>query len=277
MEDPNSGAIVESKTWGDAFKKGLFEGLIVFPVAWLLITFTSLFGGSGVAKVLSISLTSLIIKLVMLIFTFKQQIQTQKLQAIQPQLTELSKKLNDPNITATEKNRISAKMMEIYQKSGINPLSTMVPTLISMPIFICVWQAVNQTLVIRTGTFLGIELGAAVSSQVFGLNLGAIILFILMSGFQILSIKLPEIIRKRNEDYKTKQVNNSNNDTMKTTMNIMMIMILVTGFLLPAAIAIYWIVGAIFTILQTLVFQNKKVKEKLYNLGNRKKKAKVVQ
>jgi membrane protein insertase Oxa1/YidC/SpoIIIJ len=63
---------------------------------------------------------------------------------------------------------------------------------------------------------------------------------------------------------------------MNTTMNIMMVMIIITGFMLPAAIAVYWTVGAVFTILQTLVFQSEFVKSKLNAFGNRKKKAKVV-
>jgi membrane protein insertase Oxa1/YidC/SpoIIIJ len=64
---------------------------------------------------------------------------------------------------------------------------------------------------------------------------------------------------------------------MKTMMNLMIVLILITGFSLPAAIAVYWTVGAVFNIIQTIVFQNSKVKEKLSNIGNRKKKAKVVQ
>jgi hypothetical protein len=75
-----------------------------------------------------------------------------------------------------------------------------------VPIFLSVWSAVSQTMIIRQGSFLGIELGANVSTQVFSLNIGAIILFILMSGLQIFSMKLPNIIRKRHESYKTKQL-----------------------------------------------------------------------
>ena len=117
----------------------------------------------------------------------------------------------------------------------------------------------------------------AVSNQVFGLNLGAVLLFVLMAALQILSMKLPMIIRKKKDSKKANQNTSNSDNQMKTTMNIMMIMILVTGFMLPAALAVYWTIGAVFSILQTLIFNNSKVKEKLSNLGNRKKKAKVVQ
>ena len=64
---------------------------------------------------------------------------------------------------------------------------------------------------------------------------------------------------------------------MKNMMNFMLIMILFTGFMLPAALAIYWTIGSVFMIVQTLVFQSEKVKAKLNGFANRKKKAKVVQ
>ena len=111
MEDPDSGATISAKTWGDAFKKGLLEGLIVFPISWLFSTFASLFGGSGTAKVMSIIVTTLIIKMLMLTFTFKQQIQTQRMQAIQPELNAITEKLKDPNLSQNERYRLQMKMM----------------------------------------------------------------------------------------------------------------------------------------------------------------------
>lgn len=277
MEDPSSGATIESKSWGDAWKQGLLEGLIVYPISWLLISFSKWFGGNGLAKILSIVLTTIIIRILMLAFTFRSQIQNHKMQEIQPELNAISMKLKDPNLSQAEKSRLSMKMMEIYKKNNINPLSTLLPTFISLPIFLSVWSAVSQTLVIRTGDFLGLTLGDAVSSQVFSLNITAIVLFLLMTASQIISMKLPNILRKKQMNYKNKSSVEDANKQMNTTMNIMLIMILITGFVLPSALAIYWTIGALFSITQTLIFSNPKIKEKLNTLGNRKKKAKVVQ
>ena len=277
MKDPKTGALIEGKTWTEAIKAGLLEGLIVYPISWLLINFTKLFGGNGGGQVLAIVITTIIIRAFMLLFTFKSQVQTQKMQAIQPELAAISNKLRDPNLSQSEKSRLSMKMMEIYKKNDINPMSSLLPTLISLPIFLSVWSAVSQTLVIRTGNFLGLSLGDAVSSQVFSFNIAAIILFILMTAGQIVSMKLPNIIRKKQANYKNKSQVEEANKQMNTTMNIMLIMILFTGFVLPSALAIYWTIGALFSIVQTLIFQSSKVKEKLSALGNRKKKAKVVQ
>jgi YidC/Oxa1 family membrane protein insertase len=166
--------------------------------------------------------------------------------------------------------------MEIYQKNGINPLSSLITPFISLPIFLSVWSAINQTLIIRTGVFVGLDLGVAVSTQVFEFNIGAILLFLLMSAGQILSMKLPMIIRKKQATYKNKEKVEQANKQGSGMMTFMMIMIIFTGFVLPAALAIYWTIGALFSICQTLIFQNPKVKVKIDNFINRKKRAKVV-
>lgn len=277
LEDPVTGATIEGKTWEDAFKKGLLEGLIVYPISCLLIAFTNLFGGNGGGQVLSIIIVTIIIKLFTLLLTFKSQIQNQKMQSIQVEITEISNKLKDPNLSQAEKNRLSMKVMDIYQKNGINPLSSMIQPFVSLPIFLSIWSAVSQTLVIRTGTFLGLSLGSAVSEQVFKFNVTAIILFLIMTGAQILSIKLPNIIRLKQANYKNKEKIKESNKQSAMMMNIMLAMILVSGFLLPSALAIYWTVGAVFSLFQSLIFQNPKVKDKISKLGNRKNKAKVIQ
>ena len=199
------------------------------------------------------------------------------MQAIQPEISDITKKINHPNISPNEKARLQMKMFEIYKKNDIKPLAGMLPQFLSIPIFLSVWSAVSQTLVIRNGSFLGIDLGVTVSTQVFSFNIGAILLFLLMTGFQILSMKLPNILRKMKADYKTKDKVQNMEGQMKGMMNFMLIMVIFTGFMLPAALAIYWTIGSVFMILQTLVFQSDKVKAKLNSLANRKKKAKVVQ
>ena len=85
------------------------------------------------------------------------------------------------------------------------------------------------------------------------------------------------MIRKKYASEKEKAQIDKSNDQMKTMMRIMIIMIMFTGFMLPAALAIYWTIGALFAIVQTVIFSNPAVKQKLSMLGNRKKKAKVVQ
>jgi YidC/Oxa1 family membrane protein insertase len=278
--DPSTGAILEKKTWGDAWKTGLLEGLIVYPIAWLLSSLTNAFGGGGVSQLFAILITVVIIRAAMLVMNFKGQISTIKMQSVQGEMSKISSKLRDPNLSQQERQALSMKMMEIYKKNDIHPFSTFITTFISFPIFIAVWAAMNQTVAIRRGTLLGLNFGEAVNSQIFSGNIAAIVLFLLMISGQIVSMKLSAWIKiykekKKNPNYQ-KPSKGETEKNMNIMMTVMIVMITMSGFLLPAALVIYWFLGSVFTILQTLVFSTDFVNKKLNNVANRKKKAKVI-
>lgn len=278
--DPETGAKIEKKTWGDAWKTGLLEGLIVYPIAWLLTALSNLFGGGGVAQFLAILVTVIIIRGLMLVLNFKGQIGSIKLQEIQPEMQAISEKLKDPNLTQQEKQMLSMKMMDIYKNNNINPLSSLLAQFISFPVFIAVWAAMNQTLAIRTGELLGLKFGDSINTQIFSGSISAIILFILMIAGQIVTIKLSSWLKiskekKKNPNYKKPEKTDTERQ-MNTMMTVMIAMVVVSGFLLPAALIIYWLLGSLFSIAQTYVFSTDYINNKLKGLANRKKKAKVI-
>ena len=279
--DPVTGAKLEAKTWGDAWKTGLLEGLIVYPLSWLMSTFTHSFGGQGGSQLAAIVLVVIIIRTLMLIVGFKGQIGNMRMQEIQPELQALQSKFSDPNTSDAEKQILSTKMMALYKDNNINPLSSFLTMFLQFPIFIAVWAAMNQTVAIRSGVLFGLEFGTAVNEQIFRGNIAAIVLLLLMVGGQILTMKMPNIIRwikeKKNPTPEYKKTPKSTTQKQMNMMTIMMItMVVLSAFVLPAALVIYWVVGSLFSILQTTIFSLDIVKEKLKSLGNRKKKAKVV-
>ena len=277
--DPATGAKLEAKTWGDAWNQGLLEGLIVYPISWLLSSLTDSFGGNGIAQLLAILIAVIIIRVLMLVLNFRGQLSTIKLQSIQGEISGISEKLKDPNLTQGEKQALSMKMMDIYKKNNINPFSTIISQFISFPIFIAVWAAMNQTLAIRKGTLLGMQLGTAINSQVFAGNIASIVLFVLMIAGQIVSMRLPIWLRKRKQKNNPKEKNKSENSTekqMNMMMTFMIVLVIASGFVLPAALIVYWLFGSLFSILQTWAFSSEFVTSKLNKLANRKKKAKVV-
>ena len=278
--DPQTGAKLEAKTWGDAWQTGLLEGLIVFPIAWLLSSLTNAFGGGGISQLSAIVIVVLIIRVLTLALNFKGQISTIKMQSIQGELSKLNDKLRDQSLTQQERQAISFKMMDIYKKNDIHPFATMFSQFISFPIFIAVWAAMNQTLAIRKGVLLGLEFGSPINSQVFSGSIAAMILFALMVLGQVATMKMPVWLKtykekKKNPNYVKPEKSDSERQ-MNMMMIFMIIMIVMSGFLLPAALIIYWFVGSLFSIVQTIVFSSDFMKEKLNALANRKKKVKVV-
>ena len=277
--DPATGAKLEKKTWGDAWKTGLLEGLIVYPIAWVLSGFTNLLGGGGVAQLFAILFTVIIIRTLMLALNFKGQISTIKMQGIQGEVSKISEKLKDPNLSQQERQALSIKMMDIYKKNDIHPFSSMLSQFISFPIFIAVWAAMNQTLAIRKGSLFGMSFGQTVSEQIFDFNIAAIILFLLMIAGQVVTMKLPTWLKtikeKKKNPYYKKEVNPTQKQ-MNYMMIFMIFMVVASGFFLPAALVIYWFFGSVFSVCQTLVFNTEFVTKKLNSLANRKKKAKVI-
>ena len=278
--DPQTGAKIEAKSWGDAWKTGLLEGLIVYPLAWLLSGLTVAFGGGGAAQLFAILLTVVIIRALMLVLNFKGQISTIKMQSVQGEVSKISAKLQDPTLSQQEKQALSMKMMEIYRVNDIHPFSTLLAQFISFPIFIAVWAAMNQTLAIRKGSLFGMEFGTPVNTQIFEGNITAIILFALMIAGQIVSMRISIWLKtakekKNNPNYKKPEKTDSEKQ-MNIMLFVMMGLVVMSGFILPAALVMYWFFGSMVSILQTWAFSTEFVNSKLKSFANRKKKAKVV-
>ncbi len=250
LKDPGgSGVNLTSKSWGDAFKVGLFTGLVVYPMAWLLNNFVNWFGGSGFAQVIAILLVTLIIKLLVMALTFKGTMSTHKMQEIQPEIARIQAKYGN-NKSPEARQQMGYEMMNIYKKYDIKPFAPFVSLLVTFPIFIGMYRAVSQTAILRTGKFLGITLGHTISSNIFGnFHVGALIIFILMAATQIVSMKLPNILNRKRMTYEAKKAQKQS----QTMSNVFMVMILVMGFMMPATMSVYWIASAFVQILQNLI------------------------
>lgn len=61
-------------------------------MAWLLNTFVNWFGGTGVAQVFAILLVTLIIKVLVMLVTFKGTMSTHRMQEIQPEIAKIQAK-----------------------------------------------------------------------------------------------------------------------------------------------------------------------------------------
>ncbi len=108
------------------------ENLLKF-ILGILYDFTDKlgFGSYGLA----IILLTIIIKIALYPLTAKQLKSMKAMQKIQPELKRLQEKFKDkPQI-------LQQKMMELYQKEGVNPLAGCLPLLIQMPILMAMYYA----------------------------------------------------------------------------------------------------------------------------------------
>ena len=263
---------IEAKTWAGAWmvngKFTFFEGLLVYPIAWLTETFVSVFknGGvaAGLAQLLAIFLITFIVRSLMLIVTLRSTAANAKMQQLQPELTKISNKYPNADTNNYERQQKAAEMQKLYKKHKINPLATIVTMIVQFPVFICVWGALQGCASLSSDALFNLHLSDSINNVLFnGANWSngsaptALVLFLLMAAAQVISMLLPQWLQKAKRKNvaslgknpaETKQQSN-----MKMFTYIMMAMIIFMGFTLPSAMGVYWFVGALFSICQTLI------------------------
>ena len=271
---------IEGKKWTDW--KGLLEFLLVWPIGAFIDVLTKAFLTSGVvagvAQMLSILVVTFTIRSLMLIFTIKQSATTAKMNELQPEIQKIQAKYPNSNTDNNQKQRMAAEMQKLYKKHHINPLSSFIVMLVQFPIFICVWGAMQGSAYLSSGEFLHLRFSDSISTALFnasnwatGTAETALGLFLLMSAAQTVAMLLPQWIQKRKSKDVAKLGNNpaqkQNNNRMKWFTYIMLAMIIFMGFSLASGMGIYWLFGALFSIVQTLIMQvvnNKKAQKAKY-------------
>lgn len=249
--DPETGIVINKTTWGEAWDVGLLYGLFVYPLGWLINSFVVMLGSTGWAQIGAILIVTVILKLLILLLTFKSQTSTQKMQDIQPEILKIQSKYG-PTPTPEEKQRMSMELMNVYQKYGVKPFAPFASLLITFPVFIAMYRAVMFLGILRTGNIGGVILGVNLSEYIIGgraFNYVALIIFLLMAASQILSMKLPQILNSKRMSKEAKQ--QQKQTSMMT--NMMMIMILVMGFMMPATMSIYWVASAVVGMIQSII------------------------
>ncbi|WZO95920.1 YidC/Oxa1 family insertase periplasmic-domain containing protein [Isosphaeraceae bacterium EP7] len=104
-------------------------------------------GSYGIA----IILLTMTVRLIMFPLGRKQALAAKKMQDLQPQLTALRVKYKD------QKDVISRETFALYKRAGVNPVGGCLPALIQLPIFVGLWQALNNSVALRHSQFLWIR------------------------------------------------------------------------------------------------------------------------
>ena len=264
---------IEGKSWGFAWGKGFLEGLLIYPIGWFIDTITSGFlnGGvaSGVAQILAILIVTVIIRSLMVAITFKSTTMNAKMTELQPELAKIQAKYPNANTSQSEKMRLGEETQKLYKKHGINPFSSLLVMIVQFPVFICVWGALSGSALLSTGSFLGLNLSDSISTVLFNgaawtasggfAAVTALILFILMSGAQVVSMLLPQWMQAAKAKKIARMGRNpakkAQDGKMKIFTYVMMAMIIFMGFSLASGMGVYWFIGAIFSICQTIITQ----------------------
>lgn len=263
---------IEYKSWKYAWKQGFFAGLISYPVAALLDKTANAFDPtlSGAGQLLALVLVTILVRVIILLITFKGTLDQQKMQLLQPEISKIQAKYPNSNENRSQKMRMSQEMNALYKRNKVSPFSSILFMIIQFPIFIGVWGAFRGSAALSTGSVLGLHLSDTISKTFLDFSgkwylndhgwWTAVILFIIMVGSQFVAMKLPQWLAKRRTKKQSKLTANPAQDksqnTMKTVGWFMFVITAVMGLTLPSAMGVYWAIGAVISVAQTLIIQS---------------------
>ena len=289
--------------WGRAFSEhGFLEGLLVYPIGTMVENFAHIFGMNGYGQICAVLLATFIIRILFMLVTMPATLSQQKMSFLQPELAKKKKKYPNANTNNYEKQKMAQAQMALYKKYKVHPFSSLLVIIVQFPVFICVWNALQGSASLSRDAVLGLRLSDTIWNVLSNFtnwpsNPGwwtALVLIILMSAAQIVSMLLPQWLNKKRMKNVTKLGNssalNQQNRTLKITQWVMTIFIVIMGFTLPSAMGVYWFAGAIISIIQSVLLhfifvarQNKRdkgnyidttkpsFKDKMKNLFSKKK------
>ena len=108
-------------------------------------------GGTKGNYGIAIILLTMTVRLIMFPIGRKQAMMAKKMQDLQPVLAEVKNRFKD------DKEAIARETMAVYKRHKVNPAAGCVPALIQMPIFVGLWQCLNNSFELRQTSFLWIR------------------------------------------------------------------------------------------------------------------------
>ena len=246
---------------------------LLWPIKWAIeavlvgfhtrFTFIGIESASGVSWVLAVIGLVLVVRAA-LIPVFVKQIKSQRnMMLVQPELKKLQDKYRGKT-DRESRERMAKEQMELYKRTGSNPLSSCLPLLLQMPIFTGLFFVLNGAGRGETGVgLMNLDLASSfASATIFGAQLSdtffgspeinvkilAGIMIVLMSSSQFITQK--QIMAKnQNPDVQNSQFM----QTQKILLYVLPLVFLVSGLSFPLGVMTYWLISNFWTMGQQFV------------------------
>nr|WP_188389728.1 membrane protein insertase YidC [Priestia taiwanensis] len=218
----------------DSSSTGFFDAYFVYPIEFLMKQIAYVFHDNYGLGIVGITI---IIRLLLLPFAIKQakngKIMKEKMAVMKPEMDAIQQKYKAAKSMESQA-KMQRELSDVYKKHDYNPMNMVagcLPLLAQMPILTALYYAIRQTPEIANASFLWFNLGAV------DLTLLVITVVIYYIQVKVSLIDMEEAQRKQ----------------MTLMSYISPIMIGFMCFHAPSALALYWCVGGIFVIAQTVM------------------------
>ncbi|KQQ07488.1 MULTISPECIES: membrane protein insertase YidC [Rathayibacter] len=253
-------------------------GTILWPLKWAvelilvafhqLLTLTGMEAAAGITWVLSIVGLVLVIRAALIPIFVKQIKSQRRMMEVAPQLKKIQDKYKGKR-DQLSREAMSRETMELYKKTGTNPLASCLPLLIQMPIFFSLFSVLNDAQRSEEGVGplneqLARQFGEA---NLFGIAplhqsiqgalqeggqelvvVIAVIMVVLMTASQFIT-QLQIVSKNMSPEAKA-------SPTFKQQRILLYILPLVfafSGFAFPLGVMFYWLTSNIWTMIQQFI------------------------
>ncbi|WP_042197193.1 membrane protein insertase YidC [Paenibacillus camerounensis] len=224
---------------------GIFNHFLIYPFSLMIKFIADAFHGNyGLAIVLMTLIIRLAIMPLMMNQTKKQMVMKDKMAVLQPELNALQEKYKNDGSTDAKKQQ-QAEMMQLYQKHQFNPLSMgCLPMLLQWPVTLAFYYAIRRTPEIAAHDFLWFNLGT--TDMILPLIAAAVY-----------------YVQFRVSQSASAQVQPNQKNQMAFLGLLSPVMMGIFSYQMPAALPLYWAVGGIFIIVQTIILNKRYTKPKV--------------
>lgn len=198
-------------------------------LATLLTNIAKVVGNYGIA----IIILTILVRLILLPLTLKQEKSMKKMRDIQPELDKLKEKYKD------KPQEFQKATAEIYKEHNVNPLAGCLPLLIQMPIFIALYYVFSGNSIPNEASFLWFNLKQPDKLFMFG-TFAINLLPILNTVVTFLQQKMISNASKGQET----------NTTMQSMMYTMPVLMLVLFYNMPSGVTLYYLISGILSVAQ---------------------------
>jgi len=193
-------------------------------LTFLLNTTDKYVGNFGV----SIIIVTILIKIMLLPLTLKQDKSMKEMKKLQPELEKIKEKY------ANDKQMLNIKTMELYKEHKVNPLGGCLPLLLQLPILFALFGVLRNGIIPKDSSFLWLKLSVPDPFYVLPVLNGAV------SFFQQKLMGSAD-----------------SNPQMKNMMYIFPIMMIMISYKMPSGLQLYWLTSSILAVVQQYFIMKK--------------------
>ncbi len=229
-------AAVDSRLSGAADINWFIEPIHDF-LLWCLFKIDLLFGNLG----WSLVIFSILTKILLLPLTMKSTESMQRMQELNPKVKEIREKYKD------KADIMNKKIMELYKKEKVNPLSGCLPLLLQMPFFFALYSALVNSIDLWNAPFIFWIRDLSLPDTIYRIH-----------GF---NINILPVIMTVTTFLQQKMTPGSDSTQQQMLIKMMPVIFIVIFWNMPSGLVLYWIMQNVLQILHQL-YINKKASRK---------------